>query len=281
MQDILFNLNKIRTEISFKTLDELRCILSFCKRNNLNKINIPCKNNIKKDFLLNSIKLSREEYPNINIIPHFSILHEFKRNKLNTQESFIKFIQVVKSLGCDEVLLISGSQKRSTLDAVSMLYFLKNSPLFYHEQVSIGVAFNPYLPSFLFDQEIIRLEKKLKSGLVNSIWIQFGTDLTLFKSRIEILKKIIYKTTENSSRKSKIILFGSTLIPSKQFLARFKYRPWKGVYCSSEFMQSVDYATDLVTKLLETYKEYQISPIIETNISTDVHLKSLKNILKF
>ena len=279
MQDILFNLNNIRSEISFKSIDELRLLLSFYKRHNLNKINIPCKNTIKKDFLLNSIKISREEFPEINIIPHFSILHEFKRNKVNTQESFIKFIQVVKSLGCEEVLLVSGSQKRSTLDAVSMLSFLKDSPLFYYDQISIGVAFNPYLPSFLFDQEIIKLEKKLESGLVSSIWIQFGTDLTLLKSRIEKLKNIIYLTGENSSRKSKIVLFGSTLIPSKQFLARFKYRPWKGVYCSSEFLQSVDFATNLVTKLLETYKQHEISPIIETNISTDNHLKSLINIL--
>ena len=129
MEDILFNLKNIRFEISFKSFDELRKILSFYKRNNLNKINIPCKNNLKKDFLLNSIKLAKEEFPDMDIIPHFSILHEFRRNKVNTLESFLRFLQIVKSLECNEVLLVSGSQKRSTLDSVSTLSSLSSNSL--------------------------------------------------------------------------------------------------------------------------------------------------------
>ena len=61
--------------------------------------------------------------------------------------------------------------------------------MFLNKDFSIGVAFNPYLPSFMFEEEILRLEKKLKSGLVTSIWIQFGTDIKLFEGRIGILKK--------------------------------------------------------------------------------------------
>ena len=279
MKDILFHLSNIRIEISFKSFDELRKILYFYQRNNLYKINIPCKNSLKKDFLLESIKISKEEFPNIDIIPHFSILHEFKRDRINTQDSFLNFLKTVKTLGCEQILLVSGSQKRSTLDSVSALFMLKDNPLFFNQDISIGVAFNPYLPGFLFDDELLRLEKKLQSGLVGSIWIQFGTDYKLLKSRIEILKNIISKTMRNNSRISNIIVFGSILIPSKQFLARFKFRPWKGVYCSSEFLESIDLANKLVSQLLLTYKEYKICPIIETNISNDEHLNRLKNIL--
>ena len=278
MNEILFNLNNIRIEISFKSFDELRNILSFYQRNNLYKINIPCKNSLKKDFLLESIRIIRVEFPNIDIIPHFSIQHEFKKNRINTQDSFLKFLQYVKYLGCKEVLLVSGSQKRSTFDSVSALYMLKENPLFFNQDISIGVAFNPYLPDFLFDEEILRLENKLQSGLVSSIWIQFGTDYNLLKSRLEILSNILSITKINSKR-SNILIFGSILIPSKQFLARFKFRPWKGVYCSSEFLESVDIANNLVNKLLKTYKKYKISPIIETNISTEGHLNKLKTTL--
>ena len=277
MKDILFDLNNIRYEISFKSFDELRRILSFYKRNNLYKINIPCKNSLKKGFLLDSIKISKDEFPCIDIIPHFSILHEFRRNRLNTQDSFIKFLKFVNHLGCKEVLLVSGSQKRSTLDSLSTLSFLKDNPLLISEDIAIGVAFNPYLPNFLFKEEIIRLEKKLESGLVSSIWIQFGTDYKLLKSRIKILKNIIYSTMQNNSEELNIKLFGSILIPSKQFLVRFKYRPWKGVYCSSEFLDSTDFANKVVKKILTVYKENNIFPIIETSIYTDEHLKILKN----
>ena len=279
MSDILFNLNNIRIEISFKSFEELRNILSFYNSNNLHKINIPCKNNLKKEFLLNSIKISREEFPSMDIIPHFSILHEFKRNRLNTEDSFIRFLDFVKYLGCKEVLLVSGSQKRSTLDSVSALSYLKDSSLYYDSDFSIGVAFNPYLPIPLFDQEVERLEKKLKSGLVSSIWFQFGTDYKLLISRIDIVKNIISSTKINYPNISNIMLFGSILVPSKQFLSRFKYRPWKGVYCSREFLDSLELANNLIKKILITYKHYEITPIIESSISSLEHLKKLKNTL--
>jgi len=279
MKNILFNLNNIRIEISFKSLDELRKILSFYQRNNLYKINIPCKNSLKKDFLLESIKISREEFPNMDIIPHFSIQHEFKRNRINTQESFLDFLYVVKDLGCKQVLLVSGSQKRSSLDSVSALSMLNDDHLFFNKDIDFGVAFNPYLQGILFDEEILRLEKKLQSGLVSSIWIQFGTDCKLLKSRLDLVLNILAKTIINKSKISNIMLFGSILIPSKQFLTRFKFRPWKGVYCASEFLESVDFADKQIAKLLKTYKQYKICPLIETNITTEDHLKKLKNTL--
>ncbi len=279
MKNVLFNLNNIRIEISFKSYDELRKILSFYQRNDLYKINIPCKNNLKKDFLLESIRISREEFPDIDIIPHFSILHEFKRNRNNTQDSFLNFLQVINDLGCRQLLLVSGSQKRSSLDSVSALSMLKDNPLFFKDDISIGVAFNPYLQDLLFDEEVLRLEKKLQSGLVNSIWFQFGTDYKLLNNRFEILSSIISKTINNSSKISNIILFGSILIPSNQFLNRFKFRPWKGVYCSDEFLESVEVANNLIKELLKTYKKYKICPVIETNISTDDHLRKLKKTL--
>ena len=276
MKKNICDLYNLRIEISFKTFNELRLILSFCQKNNLYKINIPCKNNLKKDFLLNSIKISREEFPNIDVIPHFSILHEFKRNRLNTMNSFINFIRVVKDLGCNQVLLVSGSQKRSTLNSISTLIALKDNTLFSNSDFSIGVAFNPYLSSFLFEEEIKRLEKKLDSGIVRSIWIQFGTDCKVLENRIKRLKKIIFSAEKTNSSNSNILLFGSILIPSNQFLSRFKYRPWKGVYCSNEFLESLDFANDLVKDLLKTYNKYEICPIIETDVTTEAKLNSLK-----
>ena len=274
-------MNNIRLEISFKSFDELRSILFFCQSNNIYKINIPCKNSLRKDFLLNSIKISRKEFPNIDIIPHFSILHEFRRNRINTQNYLNKFLKVVKNLGCNQVLLISGSQKRLTLDSVSALSYLIGNPLFSNSEFSFGVAFNPHLPSDLFELEILRLEKKLKSGLVTSIWIQFGTDIKLLERRLKILKNLILSNINNNSKLLDISLFGSILIPTKQFITRFKYRPWKGVYCSSEFLESVDLANNLIKNLLEIYIHNRICPIIETNITKLDQLTSLHSLLDF
>ena len=279
MKSKIFELKNIRIEISFKSFDELRLILSFFLENDLCKINIPCKNTLKKEFLLDSIKIARKEFPSIDLIPHFSIFHEFKRNRLNTLRSFSEFSQTVNDLGCKEILLVSGSQKRSTLDSASTLNYLKDNNLSSNSYLSIGVALNPYLPSILFDEEILKLEKKLQSGLVTSIWMQFGTDSSLLESRIEILKKVISKAKKSYHKNKNINLFGSILIPSKQFLARFKYRPWKGVYCSHEFLESVDFANDMVVKLLQIYSKYKICPIIETDVSNKKSLDYLKEML--
>ena len=275
MTYMLFDKKDLRFEISFKTYDELRRRLSFFQEYNISKINIPCKSNLKKEFLLNSIKMSRIQFPDIDIIPHFSILHEFRRNSFNTQRYFTEFLNTVKYFGCNEVLLISGSQKRSTLDTVKALNALKNNSLFLTGDFSMGVAFNPYLSSFSFEEEIKRLEKKIQSGLVTSIWIQFGTDINLFESRIKILKELISSTLGSNSNQLDIKFFGSILIPSRQFLARFKYRPWKGVYCSEEFLDSIEVSKNVVRKLFETYKIHKILPIIETNVSTEVQLNTL------
>tara|TARA_Y100001968_G_C19419948_1_gene751196 strand:- start:285 stop:1136 length:852 start_codon:yes stop_codon:yes gene_type:complete len=278
----LHNMEIVRVEISFKSYDELRKILSFCQSNNLYKINIPCKNNLKKDFLLKSIEISREEFPHIDLVPHFSILHEFKRNRVNTEYSFINFLEKVKYLGCKQILLVSGSQKRSTLDTISALSFIKDrgDSLYLLKDFSIGVAFNPYLPKCFFAEEIKRLEMKLQSGLVGSIWIQFGTDYELLRNRMQLLSQIISETVKKNSKETKIALFGSVLIPSRQFLARFKYRPWKGVYCSTEFLESLDFAEKLVKELLITYRDFNICPLIETNVYSEVNLQRLKKIFE-
>ena len=280
MKNFIFDVKDLRMEISFKTYAELRSLLSFYRENNINKINIPCKNSIKKDFLLNAIKISRIEFPDIDIVPHFSILHEFRRNKINTINSFIYFLETVKYLGCKKVLLVSGSQKRVTLDCVKTLSLVKDNILFSNNVLSIGVAFNPYLPNHLFEDEIIKLEEKLQSGLVKSIWIQFGTNSKILESRLKILKQLFSTLVKDSSEISNIILFGSILIPSKQFLARFKYRPWKGVYCSKEFLDSEEFAIDFVINLFKIYKKYKILPLIETNTCTQNQLERIKILLE-
>ena len=88
------------------------------------------------------------------------------------------------------------------------------------------------------------------------------------------------KAIKNYEHKNKYVeMYGSIFIPSRQFLARFKYRPWKGVYCSSKFLESLDFANDIVSQLLITYKYYNICPLIESNISKEYHFEQLKNIL--
>tara|TARA_B100000700_G_scaffold283563_1_gene336080 strand:- start:1118 stop:1957 length:840 start_codon:yes stop_codon:yes gene_type:complete len=275
----MLQLNDLRLEISFNSFEELRLILLFYDKYNLKKVNIPCKNNLKKEFLIRAIRISREEFPHIDIIPHFSIQHEFNRNKINTINSFKFFLRDVKTLGCKEVLLVSGSQKKKTLDSVSILNQKNCIPLLSNHEIQLGVAFNPYLSKGLYVNEIHRLQKKVHSGCVNSIWIQFGTDINLLSKRIRFIKNYLDTNYYNKSGISKISFYGSILIPSKQFISRFKFRPWKGVYCSTEFLDSVDKGNYFIIKLLSFYQQNNITPIIETKTSNTKELSILNKIL--
>ena len=96
---------------------------------------------------------------------------------------------------------------------------------------------------------------KLSSGLINSIWFQYGTDIKELQNEMNYLKKV--------AKNQKINLFGSLLIPSKQFIARFKFRPWKGVHISEKCLYSLEDFYDFTRDLVGFYKNNSITPVIE------------------
>ena len=53
--------NKIRFELSFKNIFQLENKLNFCKLNNINNINIPCKGVIKKELFNTSINYNTQK----------------------------------------------------------------------------------------------------------------------------------------------------------------------------------------------------------------------------
>ena len=72
--------NNYRVEISFKDFDQLKKRLEFCVNKKIYKINIPCKGNIKKDFLEEVVKFIGVKYKNLDVIYHYSFYHQFHNN---------------------------------------------------------------------------------------------------------------------------------------------------------------------------------------------------------
>ena len=75
-------LDHLRLELSFKNTSQLENKLNFCISNNINKINIPCKGVIKKDFLNETIKYIGENYKNLDVIYHYSLYHQYTKLSL-------------------------------------------------------------------------------------------------------------------------------------------------------------------------------------------------------
>ena len=267
------HLNNFRFEISFKDLDQLKKKLDFCIANNIYKINIPCKGLIKKDFLLNVIRFIGDNYSKLDVIYHYSLNHQFSKNFENSYLDFIEFLNLCYRYKCKEILIISGTRKRKKFDVIGLLNYLKNTS---KKNFYFGVAFNSYLKSNdekLSEKE--RMENKLSSKLIKSIWLQFGTDLNLLEIEIDFLNKLKYSYGNNN-----INIYGSLFIPSKQFLARFNFRPWLGVYLSKEYLNSLDSAYKITKDILRIYSKNNVIPLIETEFSSEKHLNTLMKLLE-
>jgi len=117
-----------------------------------------------------------------------------------------------------------------------------------------------------------RFERKISTGLINSIWFQYGTDINVLQNEVTYLNYL--------AKKEKLNLFGSLFIPSKQFIARFKFRPWKGVYISEKCLFDLDNFFDFTIDLVRFYKNNNITPVIESDFSSLEKLDSVYSFLE-
>ena len=78
----------------------------------------------------------------------------------------------------------------------------------------------------------------------------------------------------------KLNLFGSLFIPSKQFIARFKFRPWKEIYISEKCLFDLDNFFNFTSDLVVFYKNNNITPVIESDFSSLEKLDSVYSFLE-
>ena len=165
---------------------------------------------------------------------------------------------------------MSGSNKKKNFDTIDVLAYLKKEK---NLKVKLGIAYNPYLKKYYnVSSERERFERKISTGLINSIWFQYGTDIKVLQDELTYLKNI--------TKDEKLNLFGSLFIPSKQFMARFKFRPWKEVYISEKCLCSLDSFFEFTSDLVSFYKNNDITPVIESDFSTSKKLSSVYSFLE-
>ena len=255
-------INNFRFELSFKNIYQLENKLNFCKFNKIKNINIPCKGPIKKDFFNSTIQFISNNYQEFNVTYHYSLFHQYSQNKEKSYQDLLDFLKNSFSSRNYEILLVSGSNKKKNFDSINVLSKIKEEK---NLRVKLGIAYNPYLKKYYEEaSERERFEYKLSSGLINSIWFQYGTDIKVLQNEVTYIK--------NVSKHQKLNLFGSLLIPSKQFIARFKFRPWKGVHISEKCLCSLDCFYDFTRDLVCFYQNNNITPLIETEFASSDRL---------
>ena len=251
-------INNLRFELSFKNISQLENKLNFCKFNNIRNINIPCKGPIKKELFNSTIKYISKNFKEFNVTYHYSLYHQYSKNVEKSYQDFLDFLRNSYSNRNYQILLVSGSNKKKNFDVLKVLTKINEEK---NLKVKLGIAYNPYLTKYYNDNsERERLEKKLSSGLINSIWFQYGTDIKELEKEVNYIKEV--------AKYEKIKLFGSLLIPSIQFIARFKFRPWKEVHISEKYLCSLDDFCDFTRDLIQLYEDNNITPVIETDFTS-------------
>jgi hypothetical protein len=262
--------NNIRFELSFKNISQLEGKLTFCKYNNIKNINIPCKGLIKKELFNSTINYISKNFHEFNVTYHYSLYHQYSKNKNKSYQDFLEFIKNSHNNRNYEILLVSGSKKRKNFDSIDVLGYLKQEKSL---KIKLGIAYNPYLKKYYkISSERERLERKISTGLINSIWFQYGTDINVLQNEISYLRKV--------AKYEKLNLFGSLFIPSKQFIARFKFRPWKEVHISEMCLHSLENFFEFTSDLVSFYKENKITPVIESDFSSSEKLESVYSFLE-
>ena len=194
--------NNTRFELSFKNITQLENKLNFCKLNNIKNINIPCKGLIKKELFNYSINYISKNFHEFNVTYHYSLYHQYSKNKQKSYQDFLDFIKNSYTNRNFEILLVSGSNKKKNFDSIDALGFLKKEK---NLKVKLGIAYNPYLKKYYnIPSERERFERKFSTGLINSIWFQYGTDIKVLQNEVTYLK--------NVAKDEKLLLIFLTLV---------------------------------------------------------------------
>ncbi len=268
-------INNLRFELSFKDLIHLEKKLNFCISNKINKINIPCKGLIKKEFLIETVKYIGNNYRDLDVIYHYSLYHQYSKNVKNSYQEFLNFIQKCNIYKNKEILLVSGSKKKKDFQVIDVMKNLKEEK---NLKTNIGIAYNPYLDNYYgVNGEKKRFRNKISSGLVSSIWLQFGTDIKLLESEFKFLKSTVNNLSK--SYHQEINFYGSLFIPSRLFISRFKFRPWKGVYISDNYLNSLENFDKFTKDLIQFYLDNNICPVIETEFTSLEKIEKIYTLL--
>lgn len=258
----------MRIELFFKTIFEFHSVISTVRDLGVTRVNLT--NKVRNEPLLQYVATLRKELPHVDVCAHFSIKHQYQRNAEATFRGLEEFCVQAARAGCGEVLLVSGGGPKRELHSLNALQRLAAGGA--AVPVDLGVAFNPYFPDApLRNEERARLRAKVNTGVVSSVWLQFGSDPNALRNGLEFLRETLQGTD--------VRVVGSVFVPSRKLLAQMKFRPWNGVFLSEEYLSGVPEAEAITRRLLDLYREFGVQPLVETAIKGAADLTRAKALL--
>jgi hypothetical protein len=234
-------------ELSIYSTDFNKKLISLLSNNSINKISITNKKyNTSIESIIQKIQTIN---PRLEIVPYYSLKYHQQSSLQDTALTFIQQLKLYQDLGVKEVLLISGVPKpkydtRQVLEILSKTYQSEQLP-------KLAVAYNPFLTGLDLEIENNTIETKIQSVIISSVYLQIGIDLTKIIESVQYLRQL----------QPNLDIYLSLMNPTPTRLAQFNYRPWKGVYLSKEYLQSVNNAIQINESIYNLAQELNVSII--------------------
>ena len=224
----------------------------------------------KDEYNLDSLRYLKQNIDSaIDIMPHYSVQMHYSRDLAEVVKKFVFYLNQMKELGIDKVLLVSGPKDYNN-GSIDVLRVISTKYKELANDVSFAVAFNPYLSGKKLKEEKARLEKKLSFDLTKEVYFQIGVDTAKFKQGVEFTKNI----------RSDVAIKPSLMIPTQKFLSSFRANPWRGVNLDDDYLKNINKAKDQTKKIYSCMKQENISPLVEIFSAKEKVLEKSFNLLQ-
>jgi hypothetical protein len=162
-------------------------------------------------------------------------------------EDLNRYLELINTnSNISELLIVSGPSARK-IDSLDILNYIFTTKIkvSIRSDLTISVAYNCNCKDQI--RENNRLNQKLKCDLVQKVYVQITDDIEKIVSGINFIRSL----------NPKIRICVCIFEPSASSLAKFKFRPWKGVVLSEGFLSDFKAAKVINQKnldLLDTFK---------------------------
>ena len=261
---------KTRVELFFKTPSELKDRVRFLQSHGVQAFNLVNKNT--KEPIVHWVDAIRQEFPEANVCAHYSLKYNKAPRQRDPSAHAARWINFVNVCQANEILVINGSgDKNLEWNTVTALQSLKEESE--SIRATIAVAYNPYFPEQEQQRlENERLQQKLATGVVDKIYLQFGTDT---KKLAQALRWI-----EETNKEKPLQVAGSMFLPTAKLIAQQKFRPWNGVFLSPKFLSGPESAQDVVHEMMRIYNQHSVEVLWEApGIRTENDLNVTQQLL--
>jgi hypothetical protein len=233
-------------ELNIRNILDLEKAIDTLSQKRHTGVTITCKKTNLDTFMI--ISELQKYYPHLDITPTFSIANHYEGSADKTYQKFLKSVAFAQTFDVNSFLLVSGNPRKK-LDTIECLqrfsefrkWVVKSSD---NEQIKnlnswyFSIAYNPFLKDM--EKENSRLVKKLASNSIRNVYLQIGEDLVKMQKAVELILSI----------NPKITIWVSVLIPSQKLLTRMAFRPWGGVFLSTEYLSSLKYAKEKTEEII-------------------------------